>query len=126
MCRVVSKIRSRELSKMGGCDNCCVRQNLEQLMTIDSFLLAQGNCFSDRLHANSQQGIRDDFHRRPRAASAQIKILACNRIEKRLSSLKEFFVATTEERQSTFLIKRGAAVNRRVHILHPSLMTELI
>jgi hypothetical protein len=34
-------------------------------MTIQAFLLTQGNRLGNRLHANTQQGICDEFHRRP-------------------------------------------------------------
>src|SRR5258708_7096398 len=95
-------------------------------MTIQSFLLAQSNRLSNRLHSDSQQGIRDKFHRRPRAAPTQIKILAGNRGEDRLGSLKKFFVSAAEERQRTLFSSRGAARYRRVQTFHSVLPTQVV
>src|SRR6266853_731275 len=95
-------------------------------MTIEAFLLTQGNRFSDRLHSNSQQGVRNEFHRGPRAAAAQIKILAGDRAEDWLGGLEKFFVSATEERQRTLFSGRRAAGDRRVQTFHPSLATQSV
>src|SRR5207253_10642325 len=93
-------------------------------MTIQAFLLTKGNRFSDRLHSNSQQGVRNEFHRGPRAAAAQIKILAGDRAEDWLGGLEKFFVPAAEERQLTLLSGRRAARDRRVQTFHSSLATQ--
>src|SRR6266849_1245292 len=95
-------------------------------MTIKAFLLTQGNRFSNRLHSNSQQGVRNELHRGPCAAAAQIKILAGDRAEDWLGRLKKFFVSPREERQCTLFSGRGAARDRRVQKFHSSLATQVV
>src|SRR6266849_7128834 len=95
-------------------------------MTIEAFLLTQGNRFSNRLHSNSQQGIRDEFHRGPCAAATQIKILAGDRAEDWLGGLKEFFVSPGEERQRTLFSGRSASRDRRIQTFHSSLATQVV
>src|SRR5712691_12833069 len=95
-------------------------------MAIEAFLLAQGNRFSNRLHSNSQQGVRNELHRGPCAAAAQIKILAGDRAEDWLGGLKEFFVSPAEERQRTLFSGRSAARDRRIQKFHSSLATQVV
>src|SRR2546426_11487634 len=95
-------------------------------MAIKAFLLTQGNRLGDRLHSNSQQGIRNKLHRGPRAAAAQIKILTGDRAEDWLGCLKKFFISSTEERQRTLFSRRSAARDRRVQTFHTSLATQVV
>src|SRR5882672_10120591 len=95
-------------------------------MAIKAFLLAEGNRLSDRLHSNSKQGVRNELHRGPRAAAAQIKILAGDRAEDWLGGLKEFFVSPAKERQRTLFSSRCAARDRRVQTFHASLATQAV
>src|SRR2546425_11061138 len=93
-------------------------------MTIHAFLLTKGNRFTYRLHATAQQGLHNEFHRGPRAAAAQIKILAGDRAEDWLGGLEKFLVSAAEERQRTLFSGRRAAGDRRVQTFHAGLATQ--
>src|SRR6266545_1606578 len=83
-------------------------------MAIEAFFLSQGNRLGDRLHANSQQSIRDELHCCPRATATEIKVLFGDRAEDRLRGLKELLVSAAEECQRTLFSLRGAARDRRI------------
>src|SRR2546422_919453 len=74
-------------------------QHIEQAIAIKSSLLTECDGFGNRLHSNSQQGVRHKLHRRSGTTRPQIKILLRDRAKNRLSGLKTCFVTTAEQSQ---------------------------
>src|ERR1700686_4129523 len=88
--------RLRQLSHMSWSDHSCLRQDFEQPLAIETSFLPKDHSFSDRLHANTQQCVDNQLHRRPRTRTAQKKVLFCDRLEDWLSGAEQFSVATYE------------------------------